>query len=120
VVARGWLTLCAVWSIGSCCARASDETCKVSRFGVDIAQQVCGTCHIVAKNQNIAPVLKEPTPSFFDIAARPSTNAQSLHAFIATTHWDRKTFPMTMPRLRLSPEQIDAVTCYILSLRQSR
>ena len=69
--------------------------------------------------QKIAPVLKEPTPSFFDIAARPTTTAQGLRSFLQTTHWDKTTFPMAMPRLRLNPEQIDAVTCYILNLRQN-
>ena len=116
---KDWLVCAAVWLLGIGCARADNDECKLSPLGDEIAQRVCGTCHVVARNQKIAPVLKEPTPSFFDIAARPTTNAQSLRSFLQTTHWDKTTFPMAMPRLRLNPEQIDAVTCYILSLRQN-
>src|SRR5579872_3241879 len=109
MLGRGGLICCGVWLLANCWAQAGEEGCKASQFGADIAKQVCGTCHVVAKDQKTAPVLKEPTPSFFEIAARPNTTAQSLHAFIVTTHWDRTTFPMTMPRLVLNPEQVDAV-----------
>jgi mono/diheme cytochrome c family protein len=113
-----WLFCGAVWLLGASCARAANDECKPTALGDEIAQQVCSTCHVVARNQKIAPVLKEPTLSFFDIADRPTTTALSLRNFLQTTHWDKTTFPMTMPRLRLNPEQIDAVTCYILNLRQ--
>ena len=114
---RDWLIGIAAGLLGICCARADSEGCKSLQQADDVVQQVCATCHIVARNQKIAPSLEEPAPSFFDIAARPGTTADSLHRFLETTHWDRTTFPMTMPRLRLSEEQIDAIACYILSLR---
>lgn len=62
-------------------------------------------------------MLAEPAPDFREIAARPSTTLKSLRLFLQTTHWDKKSFPMTMPGLSLSPEQIEAVACYIVSLR---
>jgi len=114
---REWLIGSSAWMLATCCAHAGEDSCKNAQYGADIARQVCATCHIVAKDQKTAPALKEPTPSFLEIAARPTTTAQTLRSFIETTHWDRATFPMQMPRLTLSPEQIDAVTCYILSLR---
>jgi len=117
MTARDWLIVGGAWILGIGCVYADNEECKPSQLGDDLAQQVCATCHVVARNQKVKPTLKEPTPSFFDIAARPGTTAQSLRQFLETTHWNR-TFPMTMPRQRLSPEEIDAVICYILSLRQ--
>lgn len=101
----------------SYCANGAEESCKATPFGAEVARQVCATCHVVAEDQKMVPMLKEPTPSFLDIAARPATTAQSLRRFIQTPHWDRTTFPMQMPRLGLNPEQVEAVTCYILSLR---
>lgn len=114
---RAWLIGSGLWLATLCCARAGDDGCRASQFGADIALQVCATCHVVAKDQKAAPVLKEPAPSFVQIAGNPGTSARSLRTFIETTHWDGATFPMQMPRLKLSPEQVDAVTCYILSLR---
>jgi mono/diheme cytochrome c family protein len=106
------------WLAATCCTHAADESCsKDSQYGADIAMQVCATCHVVAKDQKTVPALKEPVPSFPAIAAKPTTTAQTLHTFIETTHWDRTTFPMQMPRMAMSPEQVDAVVCYILSLR---
>lgn len=115
--ARNWCVCGALWLLWHGCALAGEEACKPGQLGAEVATQVCSTCHAVAKDQKIAPVLKEHTPSFFEIAARPDTTAQSLRGFLERTHWDRSTFPMAMPRLTLTPEEVDAVTCYILSLR---
>lgn len=117
MIARNWLIGSVLSFVATCCAHAADQSCKDSQYGAVIASQVCATCHVVAKDQRTVPALKEPTPSFFEIASKPTTTAQTLHTFIETTHWDRSTFPMQMPRLALSPEQVDAVVCYILSLR---
>ena len=86
--------------------------------GEHLAQLLCGACHVVAKDQEFPPYLKQPAPSFLDIAARPGTNAESLQRFLATTHWDQRTIPMSMPNPLLTPEETDALTRYILSLRQ--
>ncbi len=112
-----WLAGSGVWLITTCCAHAADDSCKDAQYGADIALQVCATCHVVGENQKTAPVLKEPAPRFVDIASRRTSDARTLRAFIETTHWDRTSFPMQMPRMGLNPEQIDAVVCYILSLR---
>lgn len=114
---KHWLIATVMCLVALSRAQAADESCKDPLYGADIATQVCASCHVVAKDQKTVPSLKEPTPSFLGIASRATTTAQSLHRFIETTHWDRTTFPMQMPRLSLSPEQVDAVVCYILSLR---
>jgi len=86
--------------------------------GEHIARFVCATCHVVAKDQEFAPLLSKPAPSFFDIANRPGVSAESLQHFIAATHWDPDKLDMTMPALMATPEQSRAVTRYILSLKK--
>jgi len=86
--------------------------------GEHLALTICANCHVVADDQPEPPILKQPTPSFREIANRPGTSAKSLKRFIATTHWDMKTTINAMPNLHLSGEQAAAVTAYILSLRK--
>jgi mono/diheme cytochrome c family protein len=119
-MARTWLLAGSAWLAAAGGAHAAEQSCSDTAAGADIARRVCATCHVVAPDQKSAPALKEPTPSFAAIASRSTTTAQSLRTFIETTHWDRTSFPMQMPRLALSPEQVDAVVCYILSLRTTR
>lgn len=85
--------------------------------GEQLAQLICSACHIVAHNQQFSPILREPAPSFEEIANRPDTSEKSLREFLKTTHWDNKTLPMTMPDPMLVAEQRQAVARYILSLR---
>jgi cytochrome c551/c552 len=58
-----------------------------------------------------------PAPSFQSIADRPGTNEKSLRHFVATTHWDLKSVPITMPSQELSKADTTAVVRYILSLQ---
>jgi mono/diheme cytochrome c family protein len=90
--------------------------------GRDIAMNTCAWCHTVGPGQEIAPSLRQPTPSFAAIANGPKASRAYLTGFIRTTHWDEKTTPMTMPgdMLNLSDRQADEVVSYILSLRTRR
>jgi len=73
---------------------------------------------VVARDQEFPPLLRKPAPSFFEIANRPGVSAQGLRHFITTTHWDNPdTLQLTMPALLATPEQADAVSRYILSLK---
>jgi hypothetical protein len=112
-----WVILC----LFGCAVYAADHMDQVSatelQRGEHLAQLLCGACHVVSRNQEFPPFLKQPTPTFFDIAARPNITPQSLRAFLATTHWDQKTVPITMPNPSLTPDEVDALTRYILSLR---
>jgi hypothetical protein len=72
---------------------------------------------VVAADQEFPPILKQPTPSFAEIANAPDVSAGTLRQFIGHTHWDEKTVPMTMPDTMLSETQKDQVIRYILSLR---
>ncbi len=113
----GWLgcSLLLAW----CGARAgaADVDPLVAR-GEQIAQQQCSACHIVASKQELPPVRQIPTPSFEQIANWPGRDEKFLRRFIASTHWDGKTVPMSMPEQLLTNEETIAVARYIVSLRK--
>jgi cytochrome c1 len=78
----------------------------------------CAACHVVASNQKLPPLRQAPTPSFEEIANRSNATEKSLQRFIASTHWDNKTIPMTMSDQLPTKEETRAVVRYILSLRR--
>jgi len=100
-------------------AAAVDAASPISqvRRGERVAQEQCSACHLVAKKQQYLPLLKQPAPSFQSIADRPETSELRLREFLATTHWDQKTLPITMPNPHLSNADGTVVIRYILSLR---
>jgi mono/diheme cytochrome c family protein len=77
--------------------------------GRRIAETWCANCHV------IGPAARGPVgdaaPPFQEIAAMPSTTAMSLRAFLTTPHG-------RMPDYRLSNDQIEAASAYILSLKR--
>ncbi len=87
------------------------------RRGAQIAQMLCSACHVVAENQQYPPLLEDPAPSFQSIANRPQVSEAALRHFVATTHWDEKTIPFTMPDPGLTRPESAAVIRYILSLK---
>jgi mono/diheme cytochrome c family protein len=100
-------------------ARASgpaDPSAQVRR-GESVAQLQCSACHVVAEKQKYPPFLEDPPPSFQSIANRPQVSAAELRHFVATTHWDEKAVPITMPNPGLTKSDIAAVIHYILSLK---
>lgn len=99
-------------------AESVGGTADALQRGKHLAQLLCGACHVVATDQEFPPYLTQPAPSFFEVAARPATSAQSLQRFLSSTHWDQKKIPMTMPNPQLTSEETEALTHYILSLRQ--
>jgi len=98
-------------------AAAADQDFAPVGRGAYLAQTVCSNCHVVADDQRSPPRLAQRPPSFREIANRPGTNLKALRRFIATTHWDEKTLPATMPNLMLTKEDVAAVSRYIMSLR---
>jgi mono/diheme cytochrome c family protein len=86
--------------------------------GEELALRRCAFCHVVTSDPRYRPSLQKPIISFAAIADDPKTTAQSLRGFIATTHWDQRTLPMTMPNQELSPAETRDVIGYILSLRK--
>ncbi len=66
------------WSVTM--ASAANAPAQVRR-GEEIAQQRCSACHIVAANQDYPPLLKDPAPSFQDVANRPEDRCKVIAAF---------------------------------------
>jgi mono/diheme cytochrome c family protein len=84
--------------------------------GKTLALNVCSACHVVSPAEAAQPKLQPPAPSFPDIANRPGTTAESLRAFLLTTHATLKT-PPNMPGMLLSDDEATAAANYILSLK---
>jgi cytochrome c551/c552 len=85
--------------------------------GEHIARLVCSACHVVAVDQEYPPLLNQAAPAFADIANRPGVTAESLQRFVTRTHWDVDKLPMSMPNPMLTKAEAQAVSRYILSLR---
>jgi len=90
--------------------KASSPQSVDPSVGRHLAETVCSACHqISATSPNPGP--SSGAPSFVDISRMPSMSELAIKVFLRTSH-------PTMPNLILSPEEIDSVTAYILSLAQ--
>jgi cytochrome c1 len=112
------VALCCAAGMANASAQSAPASKSLVARGEQLAKLLCPSCHVVAANQEFAPILRQATPSFVEIANRPDTSVTSLQRFISTTHWDEKTIPMQMPNPGLSKEEMKAVTAYIMSLRK--
>ena len=83
--------------------------------GLETALHRCESCHIVATNQDIKPLVQNYAPSFFEIANRADTDARRLTAYLSAYHPKGN-----MPYPELSIGQVSDLTSYILSLRGGR
>jgi mono/diheme cytochrome c family protein len=103
LLGAGWL-----WALTDL-ARAKDQPSNAAA-GLRFAEMWCSGCHPVAlrvaRTGGIAP-------DFGTIADRPETNAQTLKAFLDSSH-------QLMPNFRLTPEEANDVIAYILSLRSPK
>jgi hypothetical protein len=88
--------------------------------GRSFALQACSDCHVVAQDQRSPPLLSQHAPSFSEIGNRPDITAASIKGFLNTTNWDRHSYPIKMPSMRLTSDQEDLVAGYILSLKGGR
>ena len=88
-------------------AGASRSAARSAAEGHRLAQAWCQTCHAVEPDM---AGWFDRAPSFQAIADRNGTTALSLKVFWRTSH-------QTMPNLVISPEQADALSSYILSLK---
>ena len=79
------------------------------RAGHEIAERWCSNCHLVDRGQRSAT---DVTPSFYTIAGKPTTSADTLAAFLHMPHEASR-----MPEFHLSETDIKNLVAYILSLR---
>jgi len=84
--------------------------------GHRLALLLCAPCHVVASDQESPPTLAKPAATFLSIANRRNVTAESLRAFLRTTH-STTTPPFKMPNPQLADYQTDAIVSYPLSLK---
>ena|SRR6516162_7254745 len=75
--------------------------------GESLAEKWCAQCHGVRPGR-LGPNLSAPT--FPELAAEPSITEYSLRALLRSPH-------ETMPQITFTPDQLDDITGYILSLK---
>ena len=73
------------------------------------AKKVCSACHAVEAGDKFSPELLAPT--FDSIAATPGMNERALGVWLRGSDHD------SMPNLILTPENLDNVVAYIMSLQ---
>lgn len=81
--------------------------------GKVLALHNCASCHVVAANQDVAP-MPNYGPKFSDVANRPTTTAASLRDFLSHHH-----HYANMPSPSLTPTGLSNVVAYILTLRHT-
>jgi mono/diheme cytochrome c family protein len=72
-----------------------------------LAEKWCAECHAVRADR-LSPNLAAPT--FPELAAEPSITEYSLRALLRSPH-------ETMPHITFTPEQMDDIVEYIMSLK---
>jgi mono/diheme cytochrome c family protein len=73
-----------------------------------LAETICSACHQVGGDSS-SQSPKSDAPRFVDISRMPSTTALAIKVFLQSSH-------PTMPNIILSPQEIDSVATYILTL----
>ncbi|KYK50496.1 cytochrome C [Bradyrhizobium liaoningense] len=101
------LSLLFLFSVVHTAAGAPRPGSRTIAEGQRLAQAWCQSCHAVERHMTD---FFDEAPSFQAIADRQGTTALSLKVFWRTSH-------RSMPNLVISPEQADALSAYILSLR---
>ena len=86
-----------------------------ARAGREFAAHNCDSCHIIAPDQDLRPLIGGYAPGFADIANRPNTSADALRAFLSHPHGYSN-----MPYPDLAPADLSNVVAYIMSLRGRR
>ncbi|HEY8032371.1 MAG TPA: c-type cytochrome [Methylocella sp.] len=84
-------------------AQSTDPT-----IGRHLAETICSTCHQIDASSP-TPSPNSSAPSFVDVSRMPSTTELSIKVFLRSPH-------PSMPDIILSPDEIDSVAAYILSL----
>ena len=101
------LSLLFLFSVVHTAAGAPRPGSRTIAEGQRLAQAWCQSCHAVERRMTD---FFDEAPSFQAIADRSGTTALSLKVFWRTSH-------RNMPNLVISPEQADALSAYILSLK---
>lgn len=78
-------------------------------FGRQLAQELCGDCHVVSPDR--AGSGYEPGPNLVERMREPGITEMALRSYLQTSH------PI-MPNIRLTRDQTDDIVAYLESLTQ--
>jgi len=84
-----------------------------ARAGREFVGHNCDGCHVVARNQDVQPLVTSYAPSLFAIANRPGTTPEALRDFLKRQHAFSN-----MPYPDLTPADLANAVAYIMSLRR--
>lgn len=79
-----------------------------TQAGHTLARTWCSHCHAV--EPATPPRSSDVAPGFAALARNPAITSRALHVLLGTSHGQ-------MPDYRLTPQQIDDISAYILSLK---
>ena len=79
------------------------------RLGNSLAKRLCSSCHIIAGEPRVDSMLVD-APSFASIANKPGQSIEVIAGHIVFPHAE-------MPRIKLSRDEIAALSAYIFSFR---
>ncbi len=103
------LSLLFLFSVVHTAAGASRPSLRKASAGYRLAQAWCQPCHAIEPG---TAGFFDLAPSFQAVADRNGTTALSLKTFWKTSHQE-------MPNLVIAPDQADALSDYILSLKRN-
>ncbi len=107
IKATGLIALAALPHAAS--AQSVDPSVNAS-VGRHLAERTCSACHQIDAASPRNP--QSGAPSFVDVGRMPSTNELAIKVFLRTSH-------PTMPNFILTPEEINSVATYIVSLAKN-
>lgn len=102
-----WLSILSLTMSLAALSNVAAEESGDPPVGALYARKYCAKCHAIG-DENASP--KHTAPRFKDVANTAGTTANSLRAWLKTTH-------PTMPNILLEPSDMSNVVAYILSLR---
>ena len=91
--------------------RAVAQKSPNPRLGYSLAKRLCSSCHIIAGEPRVDSMLVD-APSFASVADKPGQSIEAIAGHIVIPHAE-------MPRIKLSRDEIAALSAYIFSLRGS-
>ena len=100
-------------------APAPAEGADAVQAGKDLALGLCSPCHVVSPQTSERRPSGSGAPSFLDIAQGPKAAPQALRGFLRSTS-SSVAHPAAMPHRDLTDAQIEAISAYLASLRQTR
>jgi cytochrome c1 len=108
----------ALSALSAASARAEDQpaTDDVSA-GRALSLRLCTPCHVVLPDQETAPILDPPAPSFRSIANQRDLTPDKLNRFLAETHSSMRNL-RSMPNPQLNADQIRQAVAFLTSLKK--